>query len=199
MLAGQEAQAIKINELAAEAKGMTSLWSAGLGGQVLRYVGGTGATDLQSKLSTLRAYAGFDSLAQMRDASADGSSGLGQLTREEMTLLQDAWTALDTSQSPEQLKDNIDRFVTQVEESWARVRIEYEKDYGPYVAGSGPPAFGAATAQRLENRGGGGGGLTDAGLPQVNNSIDAGLPQVNTPTTPPTPLYELGNPPGSRN
>jgi hypothetical protein len=197
MLAGQEAQAIKINELAAEAKGMTSLWSAGLGGQVLRYVGGTGATDLQSKLSTLRAYAGFDSLAQMRDASADGSSGLGQLTREEMTLLQDAWTALDTAQSPEQLRENIDRFVTQVEESWARVRIQYEKDYGTYVAGSGPPAFGAATEQRLGNRGGGGGGLTEAGAVELDNAPnDEGLFQA---TTPPTPLYELGNPPRSRN
>ena len=135
LLGSQDLQMTKINELAAEAKDMAKGWTTGFAGQVLRFVGGTAANDLQFKLSTLRAYAGFDSLEAMRKASEDGSSGLGQLTREEMELLQNAWIALDTSQSAGQLRDNIDRYVKQVEESWARVREQYEVEYGDYEGG----------------------------------------------------------------
>lgn len=83
-------------------------YTAGLGGTALRGVAGTPAFDLQSDIGTIKANLGFDTIAEMRANSPTGGA-LGSIAVQELTALQAAVASLDTSQSPEQLRRNLER------------------------------------------------------------------------------------------
>lgn len=82
--------------------------TTGAGGALLSNVGGTAARDLSALLDTVKANAGFDTLAKMRAASPTGGA-LGSITEKELALLQATVGNLEQSQSADQLKDNLRR------------------------------------------------------------------------------------------
>lgn len=88
-----------------KAKGKVSGTTAGLAG---RFLGWTeSATDLEKTLDTVKANLGFDRLQQMRNESKTGGA-LGQVAVKELDRLEAARASLDRSQSPKQLKENLD-------------------------------------------------------------------------------------------
>lgn len=82
--------------------------TAGAGGALLSNVPGTGAKDLESTLTTIKANIGFDRLQQMREASPTGGA-LGAIAVQELIALQSVLGSLEQSQSPEQLRENLQR------------------------------------------------------------------------------------------
>lgn len=94
-------------------------------GGALSNIGGTAARDLSGLLDTVKANAGFDTLAKMRAASPTGGA-LGSITEKELALLQATIGNLEQSQTADQLKDNL-----------RRVKNTYlDVIHGP---GNGPP------------------------------------------------------------
>ncbi|SFX47816.1 hypothetical protein SAMN04244548_01184 [Paracoccus pantotrophus] len=84
-----------------------SNWTAGPG-SALASIPGSGARDLQASLDTVRANIGFDRLQQMREASPTGGA-LGGIAIQELQMLQAVLGSLDTAQSPDQLRANLER------------------------------------------------------------------------------------------
>jgi hypothetical protein len=101
------------------------------------FIGGTPAADLRARLETIQADAAFGRLQEMRDNSKTGGA-LGQVSERELALLQNATSALNQSQSPEQLKDNLDAYKQVRRDALARVAEAYKQDYGQYPAGYKP-------------------------------------------------------------
>lgn len=113
-----------------QALGQVSRWTAGPG-SYLSMIPGTGARDLEATLATVKANLGFNELAAMRAASPTGGA-LGQITERELTFLQSTLAALDTAQSPEQLRQNL----MQVKEHYNRWRAAMAQAENPN-AGAG--------------------------------------------------------------
>jgi hypothetical protein len=107
-------------------------WTSGFLGATTSWVPGTPAYDLGKTLETIKANIGFDKLQEMRANSPTGGA-LGQVSERENTLLQSVWNSVEQAQSPEQLKENLEKVRRQVKESWKRVKDAYEDTYGvPY-------------------------------------------------------------------
>jgi len=83
-------------------------FTAGIGGATLRNVPGTQAYNLDKTIDTIKANVGFQALQAMRNASPTGGA-LGQVSENENKLLQSTLASLDTGQSPEQLKANLNK------------------------------------------------------------------------------------------
>ena len=107
--------------------------TAGWGGNMLANVPGTAASDLRKDIGTLQAIAGFDELNAMRASSPTGGA-LGNVTERELAFLQSVVRNIETSQSPEQLRRNLQDFQREVRGSWQRVNDAYELDYGGQYA-----------------------------------------------------------------
>lgn len=103
--------------------------TAGWAGNALSNIPGTSASDLRKDIGTLQAIAGFDELSAMRAASPTGGA-LGNVTERELAFLQSVVRNIENSQSPEQLRRNLQEFQREVRGSWQRVRDAYEQDYG---------------------------------------------------------------------
>jgi len=124
---------VMLGNLIQQAKGQANAFTTGFIGSLSQNIPGTQAHDLQNTLETIKANIGFDKLQEMRNSSKTGGA-LGQVSEFENRLLQSVWGALMQSQTKEQFLQNLDRVDKQVNESWARVREAYQKDYGkPYV------------------------------------------------------------------
>jgi len=82
--------------------------TSGFGADWVSSVGGTAGADLRNLLNTVKANVAFDTLSQMRAASPTGGA-LGAVSERELSLLESAKGALDQSQSPKQLRDNLIR------------------------------------------------------------------------------------------
>ena len=80
--------------------------TAGFVGTLASYVPGTPASDLKSSLITLRANIGFKAISLMKEQSATGATGLGQVAVPEFEALQGSLANLEQSQSPARLKEN---------------------------------------------------------------------------------------------
>jgi hypothetical protein len=121
-----------------EANKMVSGFTAGAGG-LLSAIPLTGAKDLASKLTTIKANLGFDRLQQMRDASPTGGA-LGQVAVQELIALQSTIASLDQQQSPAQLKAAL----TKIEGHYAAwrdavTRASQEQPTTPRSGGGGAP------------------------------------------------------------
>lgn len=81
--------------------------------------------DVEGLLSVI----GFDALAEMRNNSKSGASGLGQLTEMEMRLLQSLQGKLNTK-NPEGLLRNIKQIRERMVTLGERMRVAYNEDYG---------------------------------------------------------------------
>ncbi len=104
-------------------------WTAGTIGSIADAIPGTPAADLRRDLGTLQAIAGFDELNAMRAASPTGGA-LGNVTERELAFLQSVVRNIENSQSPEQLRRNLQDFQRELRASWARVARAYDQDYG---------------------------------------------------------------------
>lgn len=84
-------------------------WTAGVGGNVMRKLPiNSDAKDIVADLETLKASFGFDRLQDMRDMSPTGGA-LGQVAVQELTALQASVTNINAeTQSPAQLKTNLE-------------------------------------------------------------------------------------------
>lgn len=81
--------------------------TAGLGGALVGRIPGSVARDLEATIDTIKANLGFDRLQQMREESPTGGA-LGQVSEMELRLLNSAVQNLNTDQSPEQLRRNLE-------------------------------------------------------------------------------------------
>lgn len=95
---------------------------------------GTPAADLYNTLTTIQADAAFGALQEMRDNSKTGGA-LGQVSERELELLSAAQEAIKSSQSPEQLKKNLENYKSIRQQSFSRVKEAYRKDYGSLPQG----------------------------------------------------------------
>jgi muramidase (phage lysozyme) len=86
----------------------SALPATGFIGNMASKVPGTAAHDVSKLLDTIKANAGFDTLAKMRAASPTGGA-LGSITEKELALLQATVGNLEQSQTADQLKDNLRR------------------------------------------------------------------------------------------
>lgn len=103
----QAEKARTISQKIDDALNMVGATTAGFGGSLMGKVPGSGATDLQGVLDTIKANLGFDQLMTLKSGSKNGSSGLGALSENEMRLLTSLVESLDRSQSPQQLAQNL--------------------------------------------------------------------------------------------
>lgn len=111
-------------------------WTAGFLGSKLASTPGTPAFDLARDIGTLQAIAGFDELNAMRASSPTGGA-LGNVTERELAFLQSVVRNIESSQSPEQLRRNLEEFQREVRGSWERVARAYQQDYGQPVTEAG--------------------------------------------------------------
>lgn len=102
---------------------------------------GSGATDVQARLETLKSQVGFAVLQAMRDASKTGGA-LGAVSDRENSMLQSNIAALDTTQSPEAFKAALKRIVDYADGAKDRLKTAYSNTYlggtsaAPDAAGS---------------------------------------------------------------
>lgn len=116
-------------------------WTAGLLGSAAAKIPGTPAHDMANRLNTLKAQSGFSELQAMRDASPTGGA-LGQVSEMENKLLQQVWTSIEQSQSPEELRYNLGvlREVIAGRSDRMRANIErLQRLQGGAHAGAGAP------------------------------------------------------------
>lgn len=104
-------------------------WTAGAGGTLLSKFPGTAAADLEADMKTIKANLGFSELQQMRDNSPTGGA-LGQITERELAFLQSVVANIEQSQSPEQLRRNLEKAKAEVKGMWERVDAAYRQEYG---------------------------------------------------------------------
>jgi hypothetical protein len=103
---------------------------------------GTPAANLIASISSNQAAAAFGELEKMKQAAqAAGSrgSGLGQVTEREIQLLQNRIAALDTAQSPAQLREALRTLRRDFRQSFARVDRAYREflESAPDSSGQG--------------------------------------------------------------
>ncbi len=95
-------------------------------------VPGTDAADAAAQFKTLKSQIAQNVLQMYRQMSDTGGA-VGQVSNAEQELFQNNIAALDTAQSPEQLRKSLDRIGTFVDESMGRLRSAYDREYGTGV------------------------------------------------------------------
>lgn len=113
--------AVKIKEIVTKNPNAVGAFSA-----LTESVRGSDANTVQNLLTTIKAYTGFSTLAQMRAASPTGGA-LGQVSEREIDLLQGAWASLSNSLNAEDFVEQLDLVVTQAEQSLANLEREAER------------------------------------------------------------------------
>ena len=88
-------------------------WTTGFG-SVFAFLPATPAKDLQEAIETLNATQGFKELFDMRQASTTGGA-LGNVSNKEIELLYRAWTSLQTKQSTERMRTNLNEVLERFE------------------------------------------------------------------------------------
>lgn len=65
----------------------TDFFTSALPGSIASYVSGTDANDIEKIMKTVQSQETFNALSRLKEASASGASGLGQVTEKEIDLL----------------------------------------------------------------------------------------------------------------
>lgn len=119
--------------------------TAGVGGQILRGVGGTAAYDLNQALEPVRAILSFENLQEMRRNSQTGGA-LGSIAVRELELLGSTVRSLDTAQSPAALRRAIMETRAQLERTQRAIRAARAE-----MAPPSPSASSGETRERTWN------------------------------------------------
>ena len=106
-----------------------NVWTAGYAGVPLSKLGGSQAANLRASLDTIEANIAFDRLQQMRESSPTGGA-LGSVSERELTLLGSALTSLKQSQSPAQLKSNLEFLGRQYDKVLKQMEVDFNTDFG---------------------------------------------------------------------
>lgn len=116
--AGEPARQEKVRQALAKSENITRTIDDAIGrvgrlttgfvGSMLDTVPGTPANDLRVTIDTIKANLAFDALQAMREASPTGGA-LGAVSERELGLLESAVASLDQSQTPEQMRDALQR------------------------------------------------------------------------------------------
>lgn len=109
-------------------------WTVGLKGSLMANIPETDARNFKAELDTLKANIAFNELTAMREASKTGGA-LGQVSDKESQLLQSALGSLDTGQSPENLKVQLQKI---------RESVTRWQDAAKTQGGQAPPGGGNA-------------------------------------------------------
>lgn len=91
------------------AKSKVNDLSTGVFSQMTSWIGGTPAQHLESEMETLRSIIGLGELMNLRDLSASGASGLGQVTEREHKLLQSILGSLETASDDKVVMERLNR------------------------------------------------------------------------------------------
>ena len=97
----------------------------------------TGAANANAELTVLKSQSFINALQAMRNASATGGA-VGQVSNAEGVRFENAYAALETSQTDEAFKENLQRLEQIATEAVDKIRKAYETEYGS-VAGA--PTF----------------------------------------------------------
>ncbi len=81
--------------------------TSGLYGNIAKNIGGTSAANLEGDLIQLESVIGLSKLAEMKQESRTGASGMGQLSDREMQLLTGYIGNLKQKLSPDKLRSNL--------------------------------------------------------------------------------------------
>lgn len=102
-------QSAQVGGLVADTKAALAQVPSTAGANVwISYTGTGPLATISSKLATLKSLVAQLQLQKMRNASQDGSSGLGQVTGRELNMLQEALGLLEMNQNKEDLIKNLD-------------------------------------------------------------------------------------------
>lgn len=110
-------------------------------GSLTAMIPGTSSRDFQAKVNTLKSNIAFGELTAMRAASKTGGA-LGAVSERELTLLESALGALDTGQSPEQFKQQLQK----IKDSLTRWEAARGGGQTPETGGGGQSAAFVQTA-----------------------------------------------------
>lgn len=110
--------------------------TSGPGGRILSAIPGTPARNLERTLDTIKANIGFQTLNSLRQLSATGGA-LGNVSDREVQFLQSTLGSLDATQSPEQLRTNLAEVKRKLNESLARVKASYDRQFGGTAEATG--------------------------------------------------------------
>lgn len=144
-LAAMGAKARVVDDAISRALGLVGAWTAGPGG-VLAALPGTPARDLQATLETIKANLGFDELQTMRDNSPTGGA-LGQVAVQELEALRATLSSLDQAQSPEALRQSLERIRDIRANAQSQRQRAFDATYGG-SAGARPRQSAPATQGR---------------------------------------------------
>ena len=117
-----------------EALQLVSPRSAGIAG-VLGIVPQTDARRVQKLIEGIDAAKVFNELTKLREASASGASGLGQVTEREISLLQNRLRVLDPYGDPEKLKADLQY----VANAWKSIQDRLKESQTPTAQPSATP------------------------------------------------------------
>lgn len=91
---------------------------------------GTAARDARARLETLKNKLVVDTMTALKEASATGSTGFGQLTEREGARLESMIANLDSAQSEEALRKQLKTIVDYAKQTKAMARQKYDSIYG---------------------------------------------------------------------
>jgi hypothetical protein len=120
-----------VDKLIDKALTQISPFTAGVGAWTST-IPATPAKNLKENLETIRANIGFDKLQDMRANSPTGGA-LGQVSDLENRLLQAVQGSLDQSQSPGQLRDNLNNIKNMVQQVRAQKDFAFNYDFADII------------------------------------------------------------------
>lgn len=112
----------QIDRVLPEVSGLTAGFAS-----LLDVIPGTPQADLAANIDTILANVGFQELQAMRDSSPTGGA-LGQVSERENLLLQSTLANIRNSQSPSQLRKNLNLLKKRLREGDRRLRRAFDRD-----------------------------------------------------------------------
>lgn len=88
------------------------------------------ATKVANRLDTLKAKTLLSVLGSLKQLSANGSSGFGQLSEKEGQAIQNSVSALGRTQNTRDFKDSLDRFIAEMNQKKQNIKNAYINTYG---------------------------------------------------------------------
>lgn len=116
-----EAQAIRNDQSLSSATGMMT---------PLSRIPGTGAKRVAARLETLKAKTLLNTLSSLKDLSATGASGFGQLSNVEGENIRNSVSTLDPSQATQDFIASIDRFIEEMTQRKGTLKKTFSDTYG---------------------------------------------------------------------
>lgn len=142
----REAEDIKKDPALYAATGMTALSGA---------IPGTPMKRVAARLNTLKAKTLLNVLGSLKQLSATGASGFGQLSEIEGENIRNSVSTLDPNQRTEDFQAGIDRFITEMKARKETLRATFEDTYGEpverraSVQSVNPPSSSSGTPKKV--------------------------------------------------